>query len=112
MTSQIKLYLVLRRQNPARTPLTAMYKEEFQELYFEGETIQVSLKTIQKPSSITEISKKFKQYININSVLDLLRSNMENGILPLNKDKLSKLIQIYTKGKTASQDFLLNGLLI
>ena len=37
---------------------------------------------------------------------------MENGILPLNKDKFSKLIQIYTKDKTASQDFLLNGLLI
>ena len=34
---------------------------------------------------------------------------MENGILPLNKDTLSKLIQKHPKGKTASQDILLNG---
>ena len=34
---------------------------------------------------------------------------MENGVLPLNKDTLSKLIQKYSKGKTTSHDILLNG---
>ena len=78
----------------------------------EGETIQASLKTIQKPSSIAEISKKFKQYMakgDINSALNLLTNNMKSGVLPLNKDTLSKLIQKHPKGKTASQDILLNG---
>ena len=46
---------------------------------------------------------------NINSALKLLTSNMENGILPLKKDTLSKLIQKHPKGKTASQNILLNG---
>ena len=82
----------------------------------EGETIQASLKTIENPSSIAEISKKFKQYMakgNINLALKLLANSMENGISPLNKDTLSKLIQKYPKGKTASQDILLllNGTL-
>ena len=45
------------------------------------------------------------------AVLNLLRNNMENGVLPLNKDTLSKLIQKRPKGKTASQDILLNRLL-
>ena len=45
---------------------------------------------------------------NTNSALKLLTNNMENGILPLNKDTLSKLIQKHPKGKTASQDILLN----
>ena len=90
------------------------HKEEFDELYFEGETIQPSLKTIQEQSSFAEISKKFKQYMakgNISSTLNLLASNMENGILPLDKDTLSKLIQKHLDSKTASQDILLNGLL-
>ena len=34
---------------------------------------------------------------------------MENAILPLNKDTLSKLIQKHPEGKTTSQDILLNG---
>ena len=46
---------------------------------------------------------------NIKSALQLLTSNMENGILPLNKDTLSKFIKKHPKGKTASQDILLNG---
>ena len=46
---------------------------------------------------------------NINSALKLLINNMENGILPLKKDTLSKLIQKHPKGKTASQNILLNG---
>ena len=33
---------------------------------------------------------------------------MENAILPLNKDTLSKLIQKHPEGKTTSQDILLN----
>ena len=46
---------------------------------------------------------------SISSALKLLTKSMENGILPLNKDTLSKLIQKHPKGKTASQDILLNG---
>ena len=88
--------------------LELWHKGEFEELYVEGETIQASLTTIQNASSIAEISKKSKQFMakgNISSALKLLTNNMENGILPLNKDTLSKLL----KGKTASQDILLNG---
>ena len=33
---------------------------------------------------------------------------MQNGILQLDKDTLSKLIQKHLKGKTSSQDILLN----
>ena len=40
--------------------LELWYKGELKELYFEGETIQASLKTIQIPPSIAEISKNFK----------------------------------------------------
>ena len=40
---------------------------------------------------------------NINSALNLLTNNMENGVLPLNKDTLSKLIQKHPKGKTTSK---------
>ena len=40
---------------------------------------------------------------NINSALNLLVNNMENRVLPLNKDTLSKLTQKHPKGKTASQ---------
>ena len=46
---------------------------------------------------------------NIISALNLLTSNMENGILPLNRDRLSKFIHKHPKGKMASQDILLNG---
>ena len=46
---------------------------------------------------------------NVNSALKLLTNNMENGILPVNRYTLSKLIQKYPKGKTVSQDVLLNG---
>ena len=37
--------------------LELWHKGEFEELYFEGETIQASLKTIQKPSSIANIEE-------------------------------------------------------
>ena len=40
---------------------------------------------------------------NISSALNLLVNNMENGVLPLNKNTLSKLTQKHLKGKTASQ---------
>ena len=64
-------------------------KGEFEELHFEGGTIQASLRIIQKSSSVAEISRKFKQHMakgNINT------NNKENEVLPLNKDILSKLI--------------------
>ena len=71
--------------------LELWHKAEFEELYFKGESFQASLKTIQKPSSIAEISKTFKEYMakgNISSALNLLINNVENGVLPLNKDTL------------------------
>ena len=88
-------------------------KAEFEELYFKGKYIQSSLKIIQKSPSIEEISKKVKEYMtakgNINSALNVLISNMENGVLPLNKDTISKLFEKHPKNKTASQDILLNS---
>ena len=63
--------------------LELWHKGKFEELYFEGETSQTSLKTIQNPSSIAKISKKFKQYMtrgNISSTLNLLTNNTENGV--------------------------------
>ena len=63
--------------------LELWHKGEFEELFFEGKAIQASLKIIQKPSSITEISNKFKQYMakgNISAALHLLTDNMENGV--------------------------------
>lgn len=74
--------------------LELWHKGELEELYFEGKTIQASLKIMQKSSSITEIWKKFKQCIakgNINLALNLLTNNMQNAVLSLNKDTLSKL---------------------
>ena len=77
-------------QKPSKNPKSKDYqlvlerrlelwrKGELEELYFEGETIQASLKTLQKPSLIAEILKKFKQYMtkgNINSALNLLTNN-------------------------------------
>ena len=87
------------------------HKEKFEELCVKDEIIQASLKTIQKPSSLAEMSKKFKQYMtkgNINSALNLLTNNMENGKLQLNNDTLSKFIQKHPNSKAASQDILLN----
>ena len=88
-------------------------KAEFEELYFKGKYIQSSLKIIQKSPSIEEISKKVKEYMtakgNINSALNVLISDMENGVLPLNKDTISKLFEKHPKSKTASQDILLNS---
>ena len=87
----------------------AWHKDEFEELYFEGEPIQASLKIIKKPSSTAEILKKFKQYMakgNINSALKLLANNIENEVLPLNKDTLSKLSETFEgKLKTISQSY-------
>ena len=92
--------------------LELWHKGEFEELYFECKTIPTSLKTTQKPSSVAEISKKFKQYMakgNTNSALNLLTNSMENEILALDNDTFSKLILKHLKGKTALQDILLNG---
>ena len=100
------------RQLALEQRLELWHKGESEELYFEGKTIQVSLKTMQKPSSIAEISKNFKQYMakdNVNSALNLLTKNIENKVLPLNNDKLSNLIPKHPKAKTASQEILLSS---
>ena len=82
--------------------LKLWHKGEFKELYFKGETIQASLKTIQKTSSMVEISKKF------NSAIKLTDIQYGNGVLPINKNTL---LQKHPKGKTPSQDILLNSIL-
>ena len=75
--------------------LELWHKGEFEELYFEDETIQACLKTTQYRRSLSNMAKG-----NIISAVNLLTNNMENGVLPLNKDTLSKFIQKYPKGKT------------
>ena len=85
---------------------------ELHELFFEGETIQASLKSIKKISSISEISKKFKEQMskgNINAALNLLTNNMENGVLPLNAQTLQQLAQKHPESKAAPSDILLQG---
>ena len=84
--------------------LRLWYKVEFEELYFEAETIQASVKTTQKPLSVAEISTKFKECMakgNISSTVYLFINNMEKGVLPLNKDTHSKL-QKHSNSRTAS----------
>ena len=68
---------------------------EFEELFHEGETIQLSLKTIQGPKTVAEISRKFKQLMtkgNVNAALNLLTENMENSLLPLDQRTISNLV--------------------
>ena len=65
---------------------------EFEELPFEGETIQKLLTSVQRPSAIAEISRKFKRLMqkgNISAVLNLLTNNMGHGILPLDQKIIS-----------------------
>ena len=66
------------------------------QLLKEGETIQKGLKDSTKPKSITQLSKRFVEYMNkgnINSTIKLLSNNMENGVLPLNDTTLNLLKQ-------------------
>ena len=59
---------------------------EYEDLLCEYETIQKFLTSVQKPSTITEISRTFKQLMqkgNINAALNLPTNHTSHGILPL-----------------------------
>ena len=59
---------------------------EIMELLKEAEAIQKDLRVSNKPSIIVEISKKFTREMrkgNINSAMELLADDMQNGIPPL-----------------------------
>ena len=80
---------------------------ELTELLIEGETIQKSLSDSKSIKTITELSKKFKNYMkksNINRVVKLLTNNMHDGILLLNNETLNKLKEKYPKSKNASNE--------
>ena len=85
-----------------------LWKEgELTELLIEGETIQKSLSDSKSIKTITELSKKFKNYMkksNINRVVKLLTNNMHDGILLLNNETLNKLKEKYPKSKNASNE--------
>ena len=90
-----------------------LWKEgELTELLIEGETIQKSLSDSKSIKTITELSKKFKNYMkksNINRVVKLLTNNMHDGILLLNNETLNKLKEKYPKSKNASNEVWLIG---
>ena len=75
------------------------------ELLKEGETIQSSLKHDDAPETITQLPKKFVEQMqkgNVDSAINIITNNMQNGILPLtdatlkllNKSILSLLLQL------------------
>ena len=78
----------------------------------EGETIQKSLSDSKSIKTIAELFRKFKNYkkkVNINAAVKLLTNNMQDGILPLNKEALNKLKEKHPKSKNANNDVLLTG---
>ena len=84
----------------------------FEDLLFESETIQKLLTSAQKPSTIAEISRKFKQLMqkgNISAALKLLTNNMGHGILPLDQKTISQLVLKHPQKSCASEDILING---
>ena len=90
-----------------------LWKEgELTELIMEGETIQKSLSDSKSIKTIAELFRKFKNYkkkVNINAAVKLLTNNMQDGILPLNKEALNKLKEKHPKSKNANNDVLLTG---
>ena len=85
---------------------------EFEELLFEGETIQQLLTSVQKPSIIAEISRNFKQLMqrgNFNAALNLLKNLMSYDILPLDQKTISQLVLKHPQKSCSSKDILING---
>ena len=84
------------------------------ELIRECQTIQNHLSSNKNgKQSIKEISKKFIDRMskgNINGAIKLLSDNMENGIIPLNEETLSKLREKHPKSKIADKDVLLTDI--
>ena len=82
------------------------------ELLFECRTIQRNLKSTKTLLDITQISKKFSQLMrkgNVNGAIKLLSNNMQDGILPLNKETLDMIKLKHPEGKEISDDVMLNG---
>ena len=80
------------------------------ELLFEGETIQSRVHHINTPKSIGELSKKFASLMekrNKIGALKLLKSNMSNGILPLDDKTLSLLKQKNPASSDLNEEVLL-----
>ena len=81
---------------------------EFEELLFEGEIIQKLLTSVQKPSAIAEISRKFKQLMqkgNISAALILVTNKMGHGILTLDQKTVSQLVLKYPHKSCAQRIF-------
>ena len=84
-----------------------------EELVLEGETIQKCLKSVNRPKSILEISKMFRQEMekgNVNGAMKLLTDNMQNGVLPLNEQTLNMLKQKHPEGKKSHHEALLTDI--
>ena len=83
------------------------------QLLKEAETIQTGLKDSTKPKSIAQLSKKFGEHMNegnINSAINHLSNNMENGILPLNDTTLNLLKQKYPCQREADKQSLFDDI--
>ena len=80
------------------------------DLLKESQTIQDGLKSLSKPKTIGELSKKFAEQMqkgNVNGAIKLLTNNMQNGILPLNKETIALLKQKHPHASKATQEVLL-----
>ena len=86
---------------------------EIMELLKEAEAIQKDLRVSNKPSIIVEISKKFTREMkkgNINSAMELLADDMQNGIPPLTDQILHHIKQEHSHGKDAHPEVLLRDI--
>ena len=86
---------------------------EIMELLKEAEAIQKDLRVSNKPSIIVEISKKFTREMrngNINSAMELLADDMQNGIPPLTDQILHHIKQEHPHGKDAHPEVLLRDI--
>ena len=99
-------------QLPLARRLDQWINGELEELLFEGETIPKLLKSVQKPSTVAEISKNLKKFIqkdNMNRALNLLTSNIGHGILSLDQKTISQLVLKHPQKNYASDNILING---
>ena len=86
--------------------------DEFKELFLEDESIQKLLKIVQKPSTIAEISTKFKQLMQKDKIiraLILLTNNMGYDILPLDQKTIPQFVLKHPQKSRASDDILINA---
>ena len=76
------------------------------------QTALKGLKSFQKPSTIAEILRKFKQLMqkgSINLALNLLTNNMDHGILALDQKTVSQLVLNHPQKSRTLDDILING---